>query len=108
MESELPLWQTVYADRNSWRAWKRVVRNAGKRSAFNLLEPKIRQLATKVRNAQHSAHDKQRSLRPTDRKAALLQAFDEIRDDRELVVARTIAANPSDHVLGVTGVWPVP
>lgn len=104
MVDDLPLWESVFADRRNIRVWKRVLRQAGKRAAFELLEPKIRELAKKIRNRQHSACDKSKSSRPTDRKRDILTALDEICESREYDVAAQIANTAGDYLGGVTGV----
>ena len=102
MTTDLPAWETVPESRASFRAWKRVLHHAGKRRAFDLLEPKIRELSAKIRNLQLIGDSS--SALPTDRKRKLLEAFDEIRGSRELVHAIELADDPSGFICGVTGI----
>jgi hypothetical protein len=103
MKNDLPAWETIHDDRRSFRIWKRVLHHAGKRRAFDVLEPVIRELAKKIRNRPLVCDDTSSTFRPTDRKRKLLAAFDEIRNSGELVLATEIADDASELMTGVTG-----
>ncbi|HSG69764.1 MAG TPA: hypothetical protein VLA12_05085 [Planctomycetaceae bacterium] len=103
MTDKLPAWETGTEDRKCFRFWKRLLHHAGKRRAFDVIEPVIRELAKKIRNRPFVYDDTSSTFRPTDRKRKLFAAFDEIRNDDELVVATEIAEDASDLVTGVTG-----
>lgn len=101
---QLPDWDTLHSDKQSYRQWKRAIQQAGKRQSFSLLEPHIRRLSSKVRNRQHTAYDKCKSMPPTERRRTLLAALDEIAMDTELTSATRIANNSSEFTLGISGV----
>jgi len=103
MTDQLPACSTFHQDRYSYRVWKRILHDAGKRRAFDLLEPKIRELSKKIRN-RRSIYADTSSLRPTDRKRKLLDAFTEIRESRDLVHATEIDSDRGVFLYGTTGV----
>lgn len=100
----LPDWETLYTDKESYRQWKRVIQHAGKRQSFSLLEPHIRRLSSKVRNRQHTAYDKSKSIPPTERRRIVLAALDEIATETEPTFAMRIANNAAEFTLGISGV----
>ena len=53
MNIQLPIAESFLEDRSGYRVWKRLFRHAGKQLAFNVLEPKIRASAVKIRNRIH-------------------------------------------------------
>jgi hypothetical protein len=101
---QLPDWDTLHSDKQSYRQWKRAIQHAGKRQSFSLLEPHIRRLSSKVRNRQHTAYDKSKSMPPTERRRILLAALDVIAADTELTDATRIANTSADFTLGISGV----
>lgn len=100
---QLPAWETIIDNRRHFRKWKRVLHHAGKRRAFDVIEPVIRELAKQIRNRPLVYDDTSSTFRPTDRKRKLLAAFDEIRNSSELVLATEISDDASELITGVTG-----
>lgn len=100
----LPNWDTLHSDKQSYRQWKRLIQHAGKRLSFSLLEPEVRRLSSKIRNRQHTAYDKSKSMPPTERRRILLAALDEIAQDIELKNATLIADNSADFTIGISGI----
>jgi len=96
MTDNLPAFGTIDDDHHSCRIWKRILRHAGKRRTFDLLEPKIRELSKKIRNRRSSVLNAYAAvadtpiIRPTDLKRKLLDALNEIRESRDLVHATEI------------------
>lgn len=103
MAVELPSICTIHSDRRSYRIWKRILRHAGKRRTFDLLEPQIRVLSKKINNRRYSKTEFS-STRPTDLKNKLLEACSEIRESRELVQATEIADGYTEFMYGPSGV----
>ena len=101
---KLSNWDNLHSDKRNYRQWKRVIQHAGKRKSFSLLEPEVRRLSVRIRNRQHSAYNKSRSMLPTERRRILLAALDEIATDTEFICATRIADNSADFTLGISGV----
>ena len=84
MTDELPVCSLLTEHRDGYRVWKRILRDGGKRRAFELIEPEIRSLTKKVRNRMHPYFANENLVLPTERKRKLLAAFDEIRASSDL------------------------
>lgn len=103
MTDELPVCSHLAVHRDGYRVWKRVFRDVGKQRAFELIEPRIRSLTSKVRNRMHPYFGNENLVLPTERKRKLLAAFDEIRASSDLRYSKEIVRDFGTFIYGTTG-----
>ena len=103
MTDELPVCSLLAEHRDGYRVWKRILRDGGKQRAFELIEPKIRSLTSKIRNRMHPCFANENLVLPTERKRQLLAAFDEIRASSDLCYSNEIVRDFGTFIYGTTG-----
>ena len=104
MVTKIPNRDAVCSDPTMYRFRKRQIRSVGKQVSFELLEPEIRALTSKIRNRQLDTSGPPDALRPTERRRILLRALDELARSRKLSHANDIAARSAEFLTGMTGV----
>jgi len=98
---ELPPWSST--DPVVRKAWRQAIRSSGKADVISLLAPRIRVLAARICNEDHTAQDRSASMKPSDRKVVMLEALDEIAAQRPGESAIAVCKQPGRFTLGVAG-----
>ncbi|MEO1524668.1 MAG: hypothetical protein AAFX06_04490 [Planctomycetota bacterium] len=86
------------------RVWKRLLRHAGKKQCFGVLEPVIRSLTPKIRNRFHSVFADQSLVAPLERKHILVAALNELRDSKDRRHCEHLIDRLGELLYGLTGV----